>query len=235
MLLSLAVGLVAGFILAIPPGPIAVAVIKNAFSGNTRDGVKIAASASAMDIIYALVAAFASSALVSTLKDKLSGNALLLLGFQVVAIVVLVVLGVRYLKSSPDSIKSSEEKEEMQEKRAERMGYTSPWFVGLAIAITNLASPTFLPSFIFVIGLLQGHGWVGARAMDSIFYAVGFGAGAMVWFFALLRTLSSLRDKLSPNFTTIIYNIAAGSMLIFACVLTYNVIASTPWSTLFSH
>lgn len=87
MLISLVVGIVAGLVLAIPPGPIAVAVIKYALSGRMRDGMKIAASASGMDVIYALVAAFASSALVSTLRDKISGNGWLLLAFQIISII----------------------------------------------------------------------------------------------------------------------------------------------------
>jgi threonine/homoserine/homoserine lactone efflux protein len=232
MLLSGLVGLVAGFVLAIPPGPIAVAIIKQGIHGKGKAGTQIGLGAAAMDMLYAFIAAFASSALVSALKDKITGNGWLMLAFQVVSIGVLVFLGIRYLRPSTKSIHESEEKEAQQEQKAKRLGFSSPFIIGVLIALTNLASPTFLPSFIFVIGLLQSRGWIGQNPWDNILYAVGFGIGTAIWFLLLLRTITMLRDKISPNFVTVIYNIAAGSMLIFACILAYHVAVDTPWSTL---
>src|SRR4029453_12741111 len=72
MVTALLVGLVVGFVLAIPPGPIAIACLSQA----------LALSASAMDIGYALLAAFASSALVGALRGLVTDNAWYLLAFQ---------------------------------------------------------------------------------------------------------------------------------------------------------
>jgi threonine/homoserine/homoserine lactone efflux protein len=82
MVRSLLVGLVVGFVLAIPPGPITIACLRQALAGQTRDGVALALAASAMDIVYALLAAFASSALFAALRDMVTGNAWYLLAFQ---------------------------------------------------------------------------------------------------------------------------------------------------------
>jgi threonine/homoserine/homoserine lactone efflux protein len=232
MLLSGLVGLAAGFVLAIPPGPIAVAIIKQGILRNGRAGTQIGIGAATMDMLYAFIAAFASSALVTALKDKITGNEWLMLAFQIVSIGVLVFLGIRYLRPSTKSIHDTEAKEAAQEKKAERLGFSSPFIIGVLIALTNLASPTFLPSFIFVIGLFQSRGWIGHFTGDNILYAVGFGIGTAIWFLLLLRTITMLRNKLSPNFVSIIYNIAAGSMLIFACILAYHVAVATPWSSL---
>jgi threonine/homoserine/homoserine lactone efflux protein len=232
MLVSGLVGLAAGFVLAIPPGPIAVAIIKQGIQRKVKAGTEIGIGAAVMDMLYALLAAFASSALVSALTDKITGNEWLMLGFQLASICVLVFLGIRYLRPSSKSIHDTEAKEAAQEKKAERLGFSSPFVVGVLIALTNLASPTFLPSFIFVIGLFQSRGWIGHFTIDNILYAVGFGIGTAIWFLLLLRIITLLRDKLSPNFVSIIYNIAAGSMLIFACVLAYHVVVATPWSSL---
>ena len=69
MITALCVGLVVGFVLAMPPGPITIACLRQALAGQTRKGVALALAASAMDIVYALLAAWASSALVGALRD----------------------------------------------------------------------------------------------------------------------------------------------------------------------
>src|SRR2546427_85667 len=98
MLTALLAGLVVGFVLAIPPGPIAVACIRQALEGQERAAVQLAIGASAMDIVYALMAAFASSALFVWLRSMVMTNAWSVLVFQVGCIVALVVLGLRYVR-----------------------------------------------------------------------------------------------------------------------------------------
>src|SRR5438034_6633963 len=100
MLTSLLMGLVVGFVLAMPPGPLAIACIRHALAGQTRESVALALSASAMDIGYALLAAFASSALVGALRGLVTDNAWSLLAFQGGCIVVLVVLGLRFCRAT---------------------------------------------------------------------------------------------------------------------------------------
>ena len=82
MVTALLVGLVVGFVLAIPPGPIAIACLSQALAGQAREGLALALSASAIDIGYALLAAFASSALVGALRGLVTDNAWYLLAFQ---------------------------------------------------------------------------------------------------------------------------------------------------------
>lgn len=232
MLTALLVGLVAGFVLAIPPGPIAVACIRQALDGYERAGVQLAIGASAMDIVYALIAAFASSALFVSLQGMVMDNAWYLLAFQVGCIVALVVLGLRYFRPTTQRVEASTRQGETQAERARQLGYSSPYLIGVLIALTNLASPTFLPSLIFAMSLLHARGWVGHDVGANVLYAVGFGAGAALWFVLLLKMLTRLRSNLSPNFMQMIYRVAGGSFILFALILTYTVVTATEWSRL---
>src|SRR4029453_3313888 len=101
MLTALCVGLVVGFLLDIPPSPITIACIRQALAGQTREGVALALAASAMDIVYALLAAMASSAFFGAVWDIVTSNAWYLLAFQGGCIVVLVVLGLHYWRRTP--------------------------------------------------------------------------------------------------------------------------------------
>ena len=228
MMTALLVGLVVGFVLAMPPGPIAMACIHQALAGQAREGVALVLGASAMDIVYALLAAFASSALVGALWGMVLHHAWALLAFQGGCIVVLVVLGLRSCRSTThgDAARAR------PEARSRPRGDASPYLRGVLIALTNLASPTFLPSLIFAMSLLQVRGWVGHAVGAHVMYALGFGVGGALWFVLLLRTLTHLRAQISPTVIPLMYRVAGGVLLLFAGMLTYHMVTTTAWSRL---
>jgi threonine/homoserine/homoserine lactone efflux protein len=227
MVTALLVGLVVGFVLAIPPGPIAIACLSQALAGQARASLALALSASALDIGYALLAAFASSALVGALRGLVTDNAWYLLAFQGGCIVVLVVLGLCYCR--PPGVAGRPRQEERDDRTLDD---ASPYLRGVLIALTNLASPTFLPSLIFTMSLLHARGWVGHDVGDHVMYALGFGAGAALWFVLLLRTLTRLRSQFSPTVIPMLSRVAGGVFLLFALMLAYNMVTTTAWSRL---
>ena len=82
MVTALLVGLVVGFVMVMPPGPIAMACMRQALAGHTKEGWALGLGAAVMDSGYALLAAFASSALVEALWDMMMHHAWALLAFQ---------------------------------------------------------------------------------------------------------------------------------------------------------
>lgn len=232
MLLAFVVGISVGFVLSMPPGPIAVAVMRQAFDGRPKAGVAIGLGAASMDILYSLIAIFASSAIVVSLKDVITGNLWLLLLLQTAAVVTLIILGFRYLKPSPKNVADTAKKEQLQEDKARKMGASQPYGIGIMMSIVNLPSPTFLPSLIGIASYLHANDWVDDSFGECMLYAVGFGVGAALWFTSLMRVLYSMRERISPSFVGTIYKITGASFLLFALLLLYNVITSTEWSQL---
>jgi putative LysE/RhtB family amino acid efflux pump len=228
MVTALLVGLVVGFVLAIPPGPIALACLHQALAGQARQGVALVLGASALDIGYALLAAGASSALVGALWGLVLHHAWVLLAFQGGCIVVLVVLGVRSCRSTTPTDAARAQPEAWGRPR----DHASPYLRGVLIALTNLASPTFLPSLIFTMSLLHIRGWVGDAVGDHVMYALGFGGGGALWFLLLLRILTHLRAKVSPTVMPMIERVAGGVLLLFAGILAYHLVTTTAWSRL---
>ncbi len=236
MITALALGIVAGFVLSIAPGPIAIAAIKNVLHGQNRAGLLIAVGAAVMDMIFAMMAAFASSAIVLTLVDFVQGHAWLRLLLQVACIAILVFMGLRYLKSGTASIADSSTKEKEQEQRAKKLGLSSPFFIGVLLALMNLATPTFLPSLIGVMSYLRTNPFTsrfaGLGFWDNVMIAVGFGMGAFLWFLLIMQLLLKYRSRLPANFITHIYRFAGYAFLFFAVLLVYNVLTSVNWSAL---
>ncbi len=231
MVIGLLVGLAAGFVLSIPPGPIAVAVIKQAIDGRYRDALVMGSGAAMMDIIYMLGAAFASSAIITQVREMVTGSDWAMLLFQVVAIIVLIILGVRYFRATSADVAKTSESERQSEIRARRGG-AGPYFVGIMIAVTNLASPTFLPSLVALATYLHAQGLLATSPYTSIFFAIGFGSGALVWFVVLTRGLYFLRSRIPARFISYIYRFAGGTFIVSAIILGINVALRTRWSQL---
>jgi putative LysE/RhtB family amino acid efflux pump len=228
MVTALLVGLVVGFVLVMPPGPIAMAGMRQALAGQTREGLALVLGAAVMDSGYALLAAFASSALVEALWDMMLHHAWTLLAFQGGCIVVLVVVGLHYCRSS----RHGGAARARPEARGRLRGDVSPALSGVLLALTNLANPLFLPSLIFVMSLLQVRGWVGHAVGDHVMYALGFGGGAALWYVLLLRTVTHLRAQFSPTVIPMLARVAGGVLLLCAGLLTYTVVTTTAWSRL---
>ena len=228
MATALLVGLVVGFVMVMPPGPIAMACIRQALAGQAREGLALVLGVAAMDIGYALLAAFASSALFGALWGMLMHHAWALLAFQGGCIAVLVGFGLHYCRSSRDGgaarVRGA--------ARGRRRGDVSPARSGVLLALTSLANPTFLPSLIFTIGLLHVRGWVGPEVGDHVLYALGFGVGAALWYVLLLRTVRHFRAQFSPTVMPLMDRVAGGVLLLCAGMLTYNVVVTTAWSRL---
>src|SRR5262249_41156544 len=157
--------------------------------GQARAGVAMALGASAMDSVSACIAGWASSALVESLQDTLRDHAWGLLAVQSGCIVVLVGCGLRYLRTPGREVAAHAR----QEAQARTRSAASPALLGVLLALSALASPTFLPTLIFLTGVVQAHGWVGNDVGAHVVYAIGFGTGSALWFVLLLKTLTPLR------------------------------------------
>lgn len=234
MLTAILLGLAGGFVLSIPPGPLSIAVTKQGVEGRFLPGFKVALGAALMDIVYMLIATFTSSAIVVALTSLITGSQWLPLAFQLLCIGVLLFMGIRYLKSEycKEATNLSTRRQLAQEQKAKALGRSSPLFLGVLIALTNLATPTFLPSMIAFVGYFHANGGLQQGALNSAAFSIAFGLGTAIWFFFFLRILIRFRRKLSDTFITSIYRFAGGTFILFAAIIAYNVVTTTEWSGL---
>ncbi len=226
MITALLLGILLGFVLSIPPGPLALAFMKKAVCKHYTDAMQVATGAAVMDVFYNLLATFASSALVVWLSDVFLQNRWLSLVFQILCFLILIVLGIRYLrdKHSATAERHYIERERAQEERARKIGRGSPFLLGTLIAFTNLATPTFLPSMIAVISYFHAEGIIERTASSNLLYSAGFGMGTTVWFLLILRFVMKHHEKLTPGFITMVYRFAGAAFILFAIALAYNVL-----------
>lgn len=234
MITALVLGILVGFTLSIPPGPLSLAFMKRAVTKQYKGALLVALGGSTMDVLYNLVATSASSALVVGLSDLFLQNRWLSVLFQALCFVILVVLGIRYLLDKHDAKveRNIVERERAQEARAKKMAPGSPFFLGTLIAFTNLATPTFLPSMIAVISYFHAEGILLRTISTHLLYSLGFGVGTMIWYSTVARFIMRHHTKLSPGFITTIFRFAGTLFLVFAALLAYHIVTATDWAAL---
>ncbi len=234
MLTALLLGIVIGFALSIAPGPITVAFMKKALAGNYMPAFMVGLGAAAMDVVFNLLAAFASSAIVITLSNLFIQNRWLSLLFQIISIIILIVLGIRYYRQKHvPTDKELSVKEEKQEATAKQYSRGSPFFLGVILAVTNLATPTFFPSMVAAVSYLHAEGFLIRSIGANVLYATGFGLGAVIWFSILLRFFKKHHTRISDGFINTMFKTAGVTLLLCAGLLAYNVLQSTNLATLF--
>ncbi len=232
MILAAIAGIVLGFSLSIPPGPISVAVIRKGMEGDPEGARLIGIGAAAIDIVYALIAAFASSAILRSVGDFLDGSVWFALIFQIVCIGILLFLGYRYFHATARDVTESAQHEEEQESTARRFGATSGMMLGVFMAIMNLANPSFLPTMIAVAGALHAEGILTPDPVANTLYSVGFGIGVLLWFLVLLKIVVYMRKRLPLAYFRYIFRFAGGAFYLFALIIGVRVAIATDWGAL---
>lgn len=232
MILSLLAGIVVGYVLAIPPGPVGVTVLKSAMRGDKKCGVSIAAGAGFMDIFFCLLAILATTALFETLQSFFADYPVAMVGFQAVVVLGTVGYGILQFRTPKSAADVPQPKQPRLSQLAIRLQQNGPFFLGVGIALTNIASPTFLPSLCYTTMSVQHFGLVSASILGGVLFAIGFGFGNFAWSYTLLRVILHFRSRFSPALTVRIHQFAGLTMIGVGTYLGYRVLLVTKWAEL---
>ncbi len=231
MVTSLLSGIILGFILAIPPGPIAVAVMKAGLQDNGRKGVGIGIGAALMDVFYCLVVLMATAPLAGQVTSLLDNNQTLVLILQIACVAAMIIYGVINLRTHRTS-PQSELEGGTGSSLVERIGSKGPFFIGVGISLTNLVNPTFLPSIGSMSVLLQKFGFVDTHIVSQLLFSVGFGAGMMGWIALLLRTILKYRSRMSPRLIGTLHRFTGITFIGFGTYIGYRAFSVVKWPEL---
>lgn len=233
MIISLLIGIAVGFVLAIPPGPVGVSVIRIALNNDNRSGILISIGASLMDFFYCLLAMLFTTAVFGSVQyffDEYPFAMLLFQGCCVAAMLMFGLLQFRTPKFSSQTPEMANKATVSPLKRLmERSKNGGPFFLGIAIALANIANPTFLPSLAYTCMFVQHSNMIAVSPLDSVLYSIGFGIGNFAWMYILLRVLLHFKTRLSAEYTMRIQRFAGLTMIGVGTYLGYRVILFTKW------
>jgi threonine/homoserine/homoserine lactone efflux protein len=170
-------GLMAGMAIAAPVGPINVLCASRTLSKGRTSGLLSGLGAATADALYGAVAAFSITLVIDFLRQQQ-------FWIRVVGGVLLVMIGVIYVRKPPQEIKREDAGESAH----------SDYASTLLLTLTN---PTTVLSYLAVLTAL---GMADQRAWWLSFLLVaGIFSGSMLWWIILVLIVDRLRDRFTDR------------------------------------
>lgn len=190
-------GMMLGFAVAAPVGPIGVIVIRRSLAHGVVSGVASGLGAAVSDAAFALAGALGLAAAGSAIVGSFA--------FRFVGAVILGYLGVRTLREKPADPTATASSERPSHPRA----------FASVFALT-MANPATILSFAAAFAALGGG--IATRA-SAFAFASSVLAGSMVWWVTLSAGVSALRTRLSQKALRAI-NVGSGLVLVGFAVMS---------------
>lgn len=231
LLIALLIGIFVGFLLAMPPGPIGVLSIKMGLNKKIRPAMYVAMGSGVADFIICFIAITAATAVMQALQSFFDCHPIYSVLFQSILIIAFLVYGLYSLKSKPQSDRqidntAFEEKNNFVRHFKEK----GPFLLGFALAIANIANPTFLPSIGYVGLQVQKFSFFEITAINNFLYSIGFGVGNFLWLYSLSNIVFRLKSKFSDNLIIRVKQFAGITFISFGGFLGWRLLFFTKWS-----
>ena len=190
-------GLIIGFSIAAPVGPIGVLCIQRTLNGGYRSGLFTGLGAATADAVYGLIAAFGLTAISDFMIRQRYW-------FSLVGGAFLCFLGVRALLRKTDRITSAPKKTSLIRN------YGSTFFLTLTNPMTIL----------FFIGIFSGFDVIGDfdRLTTAAVLVLGVFLGSGLWWLSLSSFTGLFQKRFSTKITSIISKTAGVVIIVFGFI-----------------
>jgi L-lysine exporter family protein LysE/ArgO len=201
------IGLMFGFVAAIPLGPVNVFVISQTIKRDFFHGFMAGLTAAILDTIYCLVALLGISQVTFNL-DKYLGLPIM----KVVAAAVLIILGIRLF------IQSQSYKESLPEKKSNSFSARAM----LGVVLLYVSNPALYAFWIVVAGTVTSHYWVSPAGTSPFLFALSCGIGGLAWYFVLTYYVAKYHHMFKPKTFRIIFLVLALSLFALAAYTLFS-------------
>ena len=194
ILFAILAGTIMGFVGSMPiAGPVAVLVLERGLIRRGREGLGVAMGAATAESIYAFLAFWG-------LGSVLYSAPVLLRVSRLVGAGLMIALGI-YLanRRSPPRVPETES-EKLVTAGRKRRGF----LLGLSVTFLN---PTIIVSWTMVTATVHSTGLVVPGLLSAVTFALGVGAGIVIWFATLLWLLNRFQSGLRPKTVDRVLNV----------------------------
>lgn len=196
-------GVLVGFMMAVPLGPMGILCIKRTLSQGKKSGFITGLGIATIDALYGSIATLGIAFVAAfILIHKMA--------IQSIGIVILLYLGIAVFREKPTSLKIQKS---MTKNLMKDYG---------SAAILTLCNPITILSFI---GALAAVGIANNLGQDlPLILVLGIFIGSILWWSILSMALGSVRQTLTKQQMLFINEIAGGIILLFALALLIQVL-----------
>jgi threonine/homoserine/homoserine lactone efflux protein len=236
MILSLLTGIVIGVAVAIPPGPIMFVIVRGALHKGRAYALKIGYGIALLDIVYSFVFSLATGKISQAVMAFSAQYPQYITVFQLVCILGLILYGIISLRanlapkrsnqaastnSSTNTSTNSSSVTPSADDEARTLpvfmrtlAKHGPFFLGVALALTHLANPTFIPLMTSVSYVAGHYGFLHEGAIaEHIAFALGYASGVFAWLTFLVTVSVRYRHLFSDNLMVKINRVLGFTMI----------------------
>jgi threonine/homoserine/homoserine lactone efflux protein len=217
---SVLIGLSCGFVLTIPPGPVASYTIETTLHSGYRSGRRVALGVAIVDTVFCLGVLFASSAIIhwGINWSEQHGQAALIMKYIIVGGIL--IAGILQM------IRPSNVAAVSRVHLETHVPGSKPILVGAATALSNSFNPTFIPSLTAIItSVTAAIPGIAVSGADRLLFAGGFGAGTYLWLHTVTHVVRKHHGALSPAVMRLIRRVGGLIFVAFALWILWKMSA----------
>jgi threonine/homoserine/homoserine lactone efflux protein len=233
MIFALLTGLVLGYIIAIPPGPVGVTAMKLSLNHGKKPGTYLSLGNGVVDFFFCIIAIFTAKGILNLLDDFSSDYPLIMLIIQLSIVTGIFALGIINIKYKTVSIDDESPTRTRMGRIFNDLTHRGPFLLGIAVALTNIPNPTYFPSLIGTTAFGLGTGFFEHGVINNFSFAFGFGVGNFLWLYTIVSVITRFKHKFSDNTVQRIHKFAGFTLIGFSTLLGINILRITEWHVIF--
>jgi len=205
LLQALVAGLVCGFVVSVPVGPVNLTVINQALRNGFLRAFHVGLGAIFAETIYATLLMAGHSSVLDKphMRDAL----------RVIAVVVIVGVGIRSLLFKPEKFQASAA---AAERMDERWHHPEAFLLGFILTISNLM---LVVLWATLAAVLFAREWVQPEPLSRAACSVGVFFGGTSWFALVAYFVSRAHRRMKLETLTIMVRVCGVVLLVFAALL----------------
>ena len=175
-------GLLIGFLAAIPLGPVNVFVISQTLKRDFFHGVLAGLTTAILDFIYCLVA------MVGFFRIKFDLSPIFMSVMKAVAGLIILIISYKLI---------GESRTFSLPQNGDKMPAASHRPI-LGVVLLYVSNPSLYMFWFAVAGTVTGHNLVSHTGLTPVLFAAACGLGSLIWYTGLVRIVSRHQAKLHP-------------------------------------
>lgn len=229
MLIAIIAGIIVGFLLAIPPGPVAVTIMRISMDKGLKLATITSLGIGLMDFCFCLAIIFATSAILILVNSFFSDYPIILLSFQIFVVASIILYGIFNIKTKEKQSNPDLNIKHVRFKFLDNLSHKGPFLLGIALAMSNFANPTFLTALAYVTMNIQKYILTDNSSLNLVIFAFGFGIGNYLWLNLIAKILVHYKERMSARAIARVHQFAGVTLIGFGTILGYRIITLTHW------
>ncbi len=205
-MIALALGLLIGFLMCIPVGPINVWVINILIKHNFRSAFSIALGGSVMDFVYFMIILTGLSMFTFSPKTSLI--------LKVLGVVFLFIFGLREVLTKASKLEVTNALEKKIPKAS------SFFFLGVLIYTSN---PTLIATMSGLAAVIKSWHAFDYNFLNYLLLSLGVALGSAGWFYFLIKMVERYQNKIPDKFYSQFSRASGVLIVLFSLYMAFNV------------